>query len=65
MKRPKPNRPVTPQAQMICDAWAEIMKATLSPGHVTEHLAMLEDYEHTKEQTLWRMGRKSQGPSRG
>jgi hypothetical protein len=44
MRKPKhPDRPITPQAQMICNAWIEIMKVNLSPALVTEHLEMLAE----------------------
>jgi hypothetical protein len=44
MRKPKhPERPIAPQAQMICNAWIEIMGARLSPALVTEHLEMLAE----------------------
>jgi hypothetical protein len=44
----------SPQAQEICRAWKEIMGVTLSPGHVTQHLAMLDQWEKDKERILER-----------
>ncbi len=44
MRKPKdPHRSIAPQAQMICNAWIEIMGANLSPALVTEHLEMLAE----------------------
>jgi hypothetical protein len=43
---------VTPEVQRIVTAWAEIMKATLSPARVAAHLAMLEQWEQEKAKIL-------------
>jgi hypothetical protein len=52
MKKRKSYLPVTPEAQRICEAWAEIVKIELSPARVTEHLDMLERWERAKVRDL-------------
>jgi hypothetical protein len=51
-KKSKPPTRITPEAQRICRAWAEIMKAELSPSRVAWHLDMLDRWDQAKRKDL-------------